>query len=472
MKKISFFLCICLLLFPAVPVHAAQLAAEDIISEAAVLIDADTGQVLYEKNGSKRMYPASTTKIMTALLAVEERRPYEIATVSESAIAISEPDSANVALRPGERVSIESAIYALMLPSANDAANVLAENIAGSQEEFAELMNKKAALIGAKDTHFTNAHGLHDPNHYTTASDMAMITRYAMKNADFAEYFGTSHYTMKPTNLQPQERPFTNYQYMLVSTTDLYNPAVIGGKVGYTTEAQHTMSTVATKNGRTLICVVMHSPHRLNKFTDTEKLLDYGFEGFYTYTIPGSDFSEQTVPIGTGDAPRGSASFYRSKDVTLLLPNDVTPFDLQVDYHLPDILENGEEAAGSISLRLRASTARTLPAILMDIPMEATVEMDPEPATATLSSAISASGVAVSAFLGGVFSNTIALISLLVAGILLLFVLAAAARNHSLKKRRRQREERLARRNRANAPVHRPVPRASRVDIFSTSRYR
>jgi len=472
MKKFSFFLCLCLLLLPAVPAHAAALAAEDIISDSAILIDAATGQVLYEKNGSKRMYPASTTKIMTALLAVENTRPYELATVSESAIAIAEPDSANVALRPGERVPIESAIYALMLPSANDAANVLAEYIAGSQENFSKLMNEKAARIGAENTHFTNAHGLHDPDHYTTASDMAMITRYAMRNADFAQYFGTSHYTMAPTNLQPQERPFTNYQYMLVSTTDLYNPAVIGGKVGYTGEAQHTMATVATKNGRTLICVVMHSPHRLNKFSDTEKLLDYGFEGFYTYTIPSRDFSERAVPIGAGGNPRGSASFRLSEDVTLLLPNDVTPFDLQVDYNLPASLESEEEAAGSVSLRLRASTARTLPPILLDIPLEASVEMDSVPAAATLSSTLNASGSAVSSMLGRVFSHTAAWIALVLAGVLLLFILTAAARNHSLKKRRRQREARLARRSRANAPVYKPVPRASRVDIYSANRYR
>lgn len=419
-------------------VQAAAAEAPEIASDAAVLMDAATGQVLYEKNMQRKMYPASTTKIMTALLTVENAKPYEIATAHASAIDIDEPASSNIALTYDEELTVESGLYALMLPSANDAANVLAEHVAGTQEAFAAMMTGKAREIGAENTQFTNAHGLHDPAHYTTAYDLALITRYAARNPEFMRYFGASHYTMPSTNKQPQERPFTNYQYMLVNTTELYNEDVIGGKVGFTNEAQHTMSTVARKNGRTLVCVVMHSTARNDKFFDTEKLLDYGFNGFYPYTIPRAEFDRPVVDIGLPDNVVGSASFFVEEDTTILLPNGVRPQDMTFRYNHPDLFESGQDAACSVSIMLDGRDG--VPAMRLDIPMRAEITYD---AVQTL-----ATGPREPSALKKALQRAPLLLCIAAGAVLLVLFLLVLARHNTLRRRRRQRAERLARRAR------------------------
>lgn len=244
-------------------------------SDYAVLMDAETGQVLYQKQMQELAYPASTTKIMTALLVCELGNLDDQWTVSESAVDIDEWNSTNIGLIPGEQLGVDDLMYALMLHSANDAANALAEYVAGSQERFVEMMNQRAWQMGLSRTCFSNAHGLHHPMHSTTAHDLAIITQYAIQNEDFMRYFGASTHTIPPTNLSPIPRTITNHQAMLIKETSEFRPDILGGKVGFTNAAQHTMSTVASVQGRTLICVVMHSTERSQKFQDTNLLLDY-----------------------------------------------------------------------------------------------------------------------------------------------------------------------------------------------------
>lgn len=345
MKKPACITALFLFLAAIWPLYASALGRDDLISASACLMDAETGQVLFDKNMDAMMYPASTTKVMTGLLVAELSDPGDIATVSESAIDIAEWNSSNIALSPGEELPVDSLMYALMLPSANDAANTLAEHIAGSQSDFAALMNDRARKIGANSTNFVNAHGLHEPQHYTTARDMALITREAAKNPVFMHYFGTATHTIPPTNLQPEERPFTNYQYMLNSTTRFYDPDVIGGKVGYTTEAGHTMTTVARRDGRTLVCVVMNSPNRYDKFRDTLALLEFGFEEFSEVTISRREFPEFVAGIeGDETAP---AEFLSGSDFTALLHNSVRPEDIKIEFSHPQPFAQGEALAAS-----------------------------------------------------------------------------------------------------------------------------
>ncbi len=265
---------VCLVLLFLCTLPACALSESDIDSEAAILMDADTGAVLYAKNIDRHMEPASITKIMTAMLALEYCSPYEQCSVSPEAVRLP-AGSSHIALSPGEHLTVEQALYALMLPSANDAANVLAEYVSGSQSDFVALMNRRAIGLGANNTRFANAHGLPDPEHYTTAYDMALITRAATQSAAFMDYFGAVSFTLLATNLSP-ERPMTNFQHMLNPTSPHYDARVIGGKVGYTQQAGHTMSTLAEMDGRRLICVVMNTGSQ-QKFTDTRTLLDYGF---------------------------------------------------------------------------------------------------------------------------------------------------------------------------------------------------
>ena len=353
-------------------VGAYTLTTDEITAETAVLIDADTGQVLFDKSMSRHMEPASITKVLTGLLVMEHSAPEELVTVTETAVDI--PWSSYIALTPDEQLTVNDAMYALMLPSANDAANALAEHVAGSQAAFAELMNRRALELGAADSSFVNAHGLPDLVHYTSAYDMAVITRAAIKNPDFLRYFGTGRYTMPGTNKQPDERPFTNQQFMLLKDQWPYNPDVIGGKVGYTEEAGNTMSTAAAKNGRTLVAVVMKCGID-EKYDDTQLLLDFGFDEFTSHTVPAELFGEQTAQITQDGNVVGSATFSHADDVPLLLHNSISPESLAVRFEVPASLEKDTDYTATAYVETTAATGSGLPSVLAAVPLAAEMTM-------------------------------------------------------------------------------------------------
>jgi len=297
-------------------------------------MDAQTGQVLYNKGMHQRVYPASTTKILTALLVVENARPHEIMTVTETALENVPWYGAHIALVPGEEISVEDALFALMLPSANDAANVLAEHVAGSVEAFTRMMTERAHAIGAVNSNFTNTHGLHCEDHYTTAYDMALITRHAMENEEFRFYFGAERHTMQASN-KNYERNWWNLQYMLLPESHVYCPYVTGGKVGFTNQARHTMSTSATRDGRTLICVVMYSTGRRDKFLDTDALLEFGFEEFVPFGVERETFSGSELPVLRQGQLVGSVVFEAQEDFTALIHISADTSRLQTRYERP-----------------------------------------------------------------------------------------------------------------------------------------
>jgi len=275
MKRAICFLLALLLVIPMLAAGFGARGADPLTATAVVLMDAGTGEILYEKNPNKKMYPASITKVMTGLLVVENCTSHQIATASAGAVKIPK-GYVHIALQAGDEITVKDAMYAMMLPSANDAANVLAEHVGGSRKGFATMMNQRARELGATGTNFVNPSGMADNNHYTTAYDMALITRAASENSEFMNYFGAASYTLPSFNSQTEETEVINYQYMLQEDKEQYNPYVIGGKIGYTGQAKHTMTTVAKKDGRTLVCVVLGCT-REGKFTDTQTLLDYGF---------------------------------------------------------------------------------------------------------------------------------------------------------------------------------------------------
>lgn len=330
----------------ALAIDLSAMQDDDIISQSAILMDADTGQILYEKNMDRRMYPASITKIMTALLAVENCKLDEVVTIQESTLADLAYDSSYIALTYGEELSVQDALYATMLASANDAANGLAEHVAGSIEEFVVMMNDKARELGCTGTVFNNVHGYSDPQHYTTAYDMAVITKYAIQNPTFLRFFGADLYEMPPTNLQEESRPFSNYQYMLLKTTRHYDPDVIGGKVGYTSESGHTMVTAAARNGRTLICVVLSSPYKYDKFTDTRKLLDYGFDEFVKFSLPDNGDNAASVPLVEDGRNVGEVTFSRPLGLSVLIHKDLDPDKIRMEMDVPGYFQSAEEVSG------------------------------------------------------------------------------------------------------------------------------
>lgn len=236
----------------------------------AILIDGDTGDVLYEKAADEKAYPASTTKIMTALVTLETLKAHDspldqMITVPQIAEGV---EGSSVYLKSGEKISIEALLYGLMLVSGNDAAVALAEIIGGSQEEFVRMMNEKAVEIGCRNTSFINPNGLFDENHYTSVRDMALIAREAMNDPDFRKIVAAKEWKA--------DRPDSDYlTFRNKNKTVNEYEGGSGIKIGYTENSGRTLVASAERNGKTMICVVMSAP---DWFNDAYRLMDYGFE--------------------------------------------------------------------------------------------------------------------------------------------------------------------------------------------------
>ncbi|MFV0399550.1 MAG: D-alanyl-D-alanine carboxypeptidase family protein [Oscillospiraceae bacterium] len=379
MKKV-FTALLLFLLINLLPLSVAALEPDDITAASAVLIDADTGQVLYDKNMHDRREPASITKVMTGMLVLEAADVNEQVTVTDSVLDIPR-NTSHIALTEGEVLPVGSALYAMMLPSANDAALALAEHVAGSESAFAALMNARAEELGALESHFVNPHGLSDDNHYTTAYDMALITRAAIHTPGFLNYFGAGRHTIPATNKQSEERPFTNQNYMLLPDMWIYTPEVIGGKVGYTDEARHTMTSAATRDGRTLIAVVLGCGID-QKFDDTLALFEYGFDEFAPLEVPiPAELLELSVPVSEEGEVIGKTLFAPSSNsVTLLAPLNTSPSDISFESRLPTSMEaDGEDAALVLTVPAPVGSPLTV-----EIPLFSEVQLDEVPSVETV----------------------------------------------------------------------------------------
>lgn len=246
-------------------------------AEGAILLEANTGVVLYSKNIHEKLYPASTTKLMTCLLAAENCSMDEIVTFSHDAVFSIERGSSNIGIDEGQAMPMEECLYGILVASANEVANAVAEHIAGSQDAFADMMNEKAKELGCTETHFVNAHGLFDEAHYTSANDLALIAKAFFQNELLSKMGNTATHHFAATADQPDD--FTSRNKHQLITGEIAYDGIKGGKTGYTDEARQTLVTCAEKNGMKLICVVMkeESP---DQFNDTVKLFDYGFSNF------------------------------------------------------------------------------------------------------------------------------------------------------------------------------------------------
>ncbi len=271
-------------------------------SDAAICMDGNTGAVLYGKNIEKQEYPASITKIMTVLLALENGNLDDTVTFSENAVYSIEYGSAHLGLTEGEELTLEQCLYGIMLASANEISNAVAEHIGGSVEKFADMMNQKAEELGCVNTHFVNPNGLHDDNHYTCAYDMALITQAAMKYDKFREIIHTQEYSYPETNLVKEKRYFANHHGMLMDESRAYD-GFIGGKTGYTDEAWNTLVSTAERDGMLLISVVLHANGQDIEYGNTKTVLDYGYNNFKEVQINNLDQTvSDTEVIGIEDA--------------------------------------------------------------------------------------------------------------------------------------------------------------------------
>lgn len=266
-------------------------------AKGAFLYDMTTDTVIYAKNPDAKLYPASLTKIMTALIALEHSNLDDMVTVSVAAVADMDPEATLANLVPGEELSMENLLYCLMVESANDAGAVIAEYVAGSHEAFAELMNRKAAQLGCTGTHFTNAHGLHDEEHYSTPRDMAKILRAALEYSAFVEIYSTPRYVVPETNLCG-ERILNSTNYLIANDIiDFYYDTLItGGKTGYTSAAGRCLATTAESEDSEmkLICVILGAEEYINEdgnieyyghFEETVDVVKHGLNNFSTAEI-------------------------------------------------------------------------------------------------------------------------------------------------------------------------------------------
>lgn len=273
----------------SVTVHAEQVwpSQPSIYGTAGCLIEASTGTVLYEKKAHQKMYPASITKILTALVTLENCELDEEVTFSEEAVYSLELGDAHMQMNVGEVLPVEDCLYGLMLQSANEVATALAEHVGGSVEGFAQMMNDRAKEAGALNSNFMNANGLHNDNHYITAYDMAMITRAAVQNPLFVSISGTTEYTVPATNKKEELTIYQRHK-MTRQSTGYYYEGILGGKTGFTDQSGTTLVTYAERNGMTLIAVVLQS-NGTNVYDDTKILLDYGFENFNLINVSEND---------------------------------------------------------------------------------------------------------------------------------------------------------------------------------------
>ncbi len=261
----------------------------EVASEGAILIDADSGAVLYGKNIHEHYFPASITKILTALIVIEHCDLNETLTFSYNAVHNVEADSSSAGFDVGDTLTVRDALYAMLLKSANEAANALAEHVSGSIEDFAKLMNEKAQSLGCVDSSFANPSGLNNPNHYTSAYDFSLISKAAFENPVFVEIDSTKYYTLPPSKNSPEGQTVYTHHAMLKSKTNFYYPNAIGGKTGYTTLAGNTLVTYARNEKIGLITVVLNG--RQTHYPDTTALLDFGFRCFSNRPITGSDLN-------------------------------------------------------------------------------------------------------------------------------------------------------------------------------------
>ena len=339
-------LCCLMILAAARPARAEgelQLA-----SQTAVLMDADTGVVLYEKNMHDTMYPASITKIMTAMLAVQHLEPEQVLTVSQTAVNAVPRTSSHISLQAGERLTVRDALYAIGMESANDAANVLAEAVSGSLEAFAEEMTRQAQALGAMNTHFANANGLPDSQHFTTAYDMALITAAALKQEGLATYFSTVNYTFPATNLSPA-RSFSNKDRLLPGG-QYYYEGVLMAQPGWTSSAQGTFAAVVKQGDTTLVAITLKSPLLEDKYKDTHKLMDFGFTHYSAVKVSGEQVTAQ-LSLGEYTPVKG-------QKFTYLIPTGTLFTDIR--YSLSEEVDLSSDSPLNITVPVSATLGDTV----------------------------------------------------------------------------------------------------------------
>lgn len=326
MRRIKKIICFLIIIFNILSINKFCNAAEiNISAPVCVLMEYSTGKILFEKNLNKMMYPASTTKLMTAILVLEKCQLTDVATVGNSAVDSVPAGYSTAYLQKGEKLTIEQLLHVLLIPSANDAANVLAEHVGGSIANFANMMNSKAKEIGCENTNFKNPSGIHDENHYSTAYDLSLIAKHAMQFQTIKDIVQKTVYNLPKTDkYNSDNRIFYNTNLLLShhSPDDYYYPYATGLKTGYTNPAKDCIIATAKKDDLELIAVILGSEDTngslVPKFLDYKKLFEYGFSNYSYKNIKKANSVVTKVSVlgATED----------TKNLNILVKNDINVF--------------------------------------------------------------------------------------------------------------------------------------------------
>ena len=323
------------------PLEAVAAGPALTTTEAYCILDADTGLVLMQQNMDEELHPASITKVMTLGLACEKAQGdwenTKLTVSHEDVYSLAGTDSSHIALQEGEEVPLTDALYATMMASANDGANLLSEYFGGGTiEGGVAAMNAQVAELGLQHTHFANPHGISDDDHYTSCYDMAQILRWALTQPGFETLFTRNEmYTMGPTNVQPVTRYFHQQDKMRVGSSRFYIASILGSKIGYTNIARYSYVCLAEENGVRLICVTMQSQLKTDKYNDVRTLLEQAFATFHHYTdVPAQGLSEELTVVG-GGGPLGTVTV-TDPGVRLLLADGLTAENVSVSLELPE----------------------------------------------------------------------------------------------------------------------------------------
>lgn len=296
-------------------------------SEAGIVMDLDSGAVLFAQNIHVQEYPASITKLLTALVVVENASMDEQVTFSHDAVYNVESGSGNkLQLEEGDVLSVKDCLYVMLLQSSNQAANALAEHVGGSREAFADMMNEKAASLGCRESHFVNPSGLNDPEQLTSAYDMAQIGAAVFGNPTLLEICSTTSATLPPTINNPNGRTYSMEHKLVVtgdSSDENYYPSAVAGKTGYTSLAGQTLVTYAEQDGRRQVAVTLKSTQRTH-YSDTKTILDFGFARFKNVSVAENetDYVTGEEPVTIGDETYSPSALYLDEKAVVTLPND------------------------------------------------------------------------------------------------------------------------------------------------------
>lgn len=339
--------------------------------EAAIVMDVETGAVLYAKNIDEHFYPASITKVLTALIALENGQFQDPVVFTHDCVSFMQPGDSSIGMKEGNQITLEQALYATLLASANEAAYAVADNVgrnAGYDYNwFVERMNARCRELGGANSNFTNANGLPDPNHYTCARDMALIGREMFRHPEFFTIAQTYQYTI-PASETTEEHIFQQHHKMLIAGDPNYYEFAVGGKTGYTKDALSTLITMADNGNTRLVCVVLKT-HGVNIYPDTRNLLDYAFANFGKVQAVDYETSEDVAEVlSTQDG-----------ESKVILPNGVEFADLEKEI-IPDS-ETGNE--GTMEYRYGGNLVGSARVILSQSYIDARSappeEIEPEP---------------------------------------------------------------------------------------------